>query len=85
MRRDLLFIFNFNPVQSFTDYGLLVKEGKYKVVLNTDAALFGGYEQVDERVEYQAIIDPLYAATKKGWLKLYLPARSALVLKRKPL
>ncbi|MEG0993761.1 MAG: alpha amylase C-terminal domain-containing protein [Bacteroidales bacterium] len=85
MRRDLLFIFNFNPVQSFTDYGLLVKEGKYKVVLNTDAALFGGYEQVDERVEYQAVIDPLYAATNKGWLKLYLPARSALVLKKKAL
>lgn len=83
MRRDLLFVFNFNPTDSFTDYGLLVKNGKYKVVLNTDEARFGGYDQVDERMVYTADIDPLYASDKKGWLKLYVPARSALVFQRK--
>ena len=35
-RNDLLFIFNWNGQKSFTDYGMLVPEGKYKVVLNTD-------------------------------------------------
>ena len=45
-RGDLLFIFNWNGQKSFTDYGMLVQDGK-------------------------------------GWLKMYLPARSAVVLQRK--
>ena len=36
-RGKLLFVFNFSPTQSFTDYGLLVEAGEYEVVLNTDA------------------------------------------------
>ena len=28
------------------------------------------------------LADPLYAKDKKEWLKLYVPARSAVVLKR---
>ena len=29
-----------------------------------------------------AISDPLYKKEKKEWLKLYIPARTAMVLKR---
>ena len=82
-RRDLLFIFNFNPSKSFEGYGFLVLPGKYKIVLNTDDALFGGFQQVDEALNYETVSDPLYQPVGKEWLKLYLPARSALVLKRK--
>lgn len=42
MRGDLLFVFNFNGQKSFTDYGMLVEAGYYKVVLNTDAKKFEG-------------------------------------------
>lgn len=83
MRRDYLFVFNFNPTDSFTDYGMLVKEGDYEMVLNTDDARFGGYNLVDSQMVYSADIDPLYAEDEKGWLKLYLPARTAIVLQRK--
>jgi 1,4-alpha-glucan branching enzyme len=82
-RRNLTFVFNFNPTRSFTDYGLLVKSGKYHVVLNSDESQFGGYDRVDEAMTYEASVDPLYEADKKGWLRLYLPARSAMVLVRK--
>lgn len=79
-RKNLLFVFNFNPEKSFSDYGFLVKEGKYKVVLNTDSKDFGGFGLSDDSVEHFTNFDPVYAKQKKGWLKLYIPARSAVVL-----
>ena len=81
-RGDLLFVFNFSPSQSFTDYGFLVPAGSYKVVLNTDAKLFGGFGFADDSVEHLTNFDPLYAKDNKGWLQLYIPARSAVVLKK---
>jgi 1,4-alpha-glucan branching enzyme len=81
-RKNLLFVFNFSPTQSFTDYGFLVGEGSYDVVLDTDAKEFGGFGLNDDSVRHFTNHDPLYAKDRKGWLKLYLPARSALVLKK---
>ena len=83
MRRNLVFVFNFNPVKSFTDYGLLVHEGEYEVVLDTDATQFGGFGLSDDAVHHFTQYDALYEKEKKGWLKLYIPARTALVLKLK--
>jgi 1,4-alpha-glucan branching enzyme len=83
-RGDLLFVFNFNPIKSFTGYGFLAPAGKYKTVLNTDSPNFGGFGLVDDFVEHLTIHDPLYESEGKAWLKLYLPARTALVLKRLP-
>ncbi|MDR0742923.1 MAG: alpha amylase C-terminal domain-containing protein [Tannerella sp.] len=82
MRNDLVFVFNFNPVQSFTGYGFLVPEGKYKVALNTDDKRFGGNGLNDNTMEHFTQPDKLYENEKKGWLKLYIPARSAIVLKK---
>jgi 1,4-alpha-glucan branching enzyme len=82
-RDDLLFVFNFNPVRSFTDYGLLVPSGSYRTVLNTDSPLFGGFGSADDSLEHFTLPDPLYASESKAWLKLYLPARTAIVLQKK--
>ncbi len=87
-RGDLVFVFNWNGQQSFADYGILAPEGKYKVVLNTDSKEFAGFGSADDKVEHFTEHDPLYAepdpysGLTKGWLKLYLPARSAVVLKK---
>jgi len=83
-RGELLFVFNFNPNLSFTDYGIPVS-GKYRVILDTDDPLFGGYNRFDrsrdylssKRAERNIINAPLY-------LYLYLPARTALVFKKVP-
>ena len=83
MRNDLLFIFNFSPTQSFTDYGFLVPEGCYEVVLNTDDKAFGGNGLTDNTVEHFTQSDPLYARDHKGWMQIYIPARTAVVLKKK--
>ena len=82
MRGDFVFAFNFSPTHSFTDYGLLTPEGSYRVVLNTDDPLYGGNGLTDDSVEHFTQPDPLYAPDGKGWLKLYLPARTAMVLRR---
>jgi len=82
MRADLVFVFNFNPSKSFTDYGFLTPPGKYKVILNTDDKQFGGNGLNDDTVEHFTQDDPLYKSENKGWLKLYIPARTALVLQK---
>lgn len=82
MRKDLLFIFNFHPNTSYTDYGIPVV-GKFRVLLDTDDPSFGGFDRIDRKAVYISIRKaarniinaPLY-------LYLYLPARTALVFKK---
>jgi len=81
-RNKYVFVFNFNPVQSFTNYGMLVKPGMYEVVLNTDAKEFGGNGFSDDSVKHFTLFDQLYKKEGKEWLRLYLPARSAVVLRQ---
>lgn len=81
-RGKLVFVFNWNGQKSFSDYGILTKEGKYRVVLNTDGTEFAGFGLSDDSVEHFTQPDNLYKKQKKGWLKLYLPARSAVVLEQ---
>ena len=79
-RNDLLFVFNFHPYNSFTDYGLLVQPGEYEMLLNTDSPEFGGFGLCDETVHHFTM--PSADDPDKGWLKLYIPSRSAFVLRR---
>ena len=81
-RGPLVFVFNFSPTRSFPDYGFMVPEGKYEVVLNTDATEFGGNGFADDTVEHFTNFDPLLKKDGKGWLMIYVPARSAVVLRR---
>ncbi len=81
-RGDLVFVFNFNPIRSFSDYGFLAPEGEYIGVMDSDNQRYGGYGNIDETTHHLTQADPLYAAKHLGWLKLYIPARTALVLRR---
>lgn len=82
-RKKLVFIFNFHPYKSYVDYGILIKKGTFTTVLNTDSKAFGGFGLVDESIEHGVVADALYKKEKKEWLKFYIPARSALVLREK--
>ena len=82
MRGDLVFTFNFNPTRSFADYGFLVPKGEYGIVLNTDAISFGGNGLAADATIHQTIADAVYEDVGKEWLRLYIPARSAVVLIR---
>jgi 1,4-alpha-glucan branching enzyme len=80
-RGNLIFVFNFNGVKSFSDYGILANKGTYKIVLNTDESVYGGFDLIDESVKYLTLSEPKDPSGKE-WLKLYIPARTALVLKK---
>ncbi|NOY49564.1 MAG: 1,4-alpha-glucan-branching enzyme [Chlorobi bacterium] len=76
-RGELIFAFNFNPSASFTDYGLETDPGVYKIVLDSDNAKFGGANLNDDDLLHQT-------QSENGitQLKLYLPSRTAIVLKK---
>jgi len=81
-RGEFVLVFNFHPTNSFTDYGIPIK-GKFSIALDTDDPAFGGFDRINRNA--------FYTSTRKGqrptidqpfYLYLYLPSRSALVLKR---
>jgi 1,4-alpha-glucan branching enzyme len=77
-RDDLYFAFNFSPVHSYPDYGLNASRSKYRMVLDTDELVFGGQGRIDHTISYRTM-----ASRNSGYyLKLYLPSRTALVLKK---
>lgn len=79
-RGAFLFVFNFNPERSFADYGIPLGAGKYRMLLSTDNGRFGGQDRIDEELTYYTL--PVGNITSQHYLKLYLPARTAVVLKR---
>ncbi len=81
-RGDLVTVMNFNPMISFTDYGIPLK-GKFTIVLDTDDPLFGGQGRIDTTQTYFSLPDQgHYGVTAPHHLKLYLPARTAIVLRQ---
>lgn len=82
-RGEYVFVFNFNGQKSFTGYGILAEPGAYKVILNTDDKRYGGFGLADDSVVHFTQFDAEYESYGKEWLQLYLPARSAVVLKKK--
>lgn len=53
-RAGLLFVFNFHPTNSFTDYRVGVEiPGEYKIVLSSDEKKFGGFDNVDLTVSFK--------------------------------
>ena len=81
-RGDLLFCFNFSPTKSYVGYGFMVRQGSYEYLLNTDDVSFGGNGFNDDKIIHFTVYDNVLARDNKGWLKLYLPARTACVLHR---
>lgn len=81
-RKNMVFVFNFNPVKSFTDYGIQISPGKYHIMLDSDDAKYGGFGNVDHDESYYA--QRMGGVSGSNWLKIYLPARTALVFRQIP-
>ncbi len=76
------FVFNFSPDRSYTDYGIFLDPGKYRIILNTDNNKYGGYGNIDENKNYYTQRMPFNKYQNQ--LKLYIPARTAFVMKQIP-
>ena len=81
-RGSLFYLFNFNPETSFNDYKLEVESGKYKVILDTDGIRFGGFGRIEEGRTYFTTADHPEHPMIQHTLRLYLPARCAMVLEK---
>lgn len=75
-RKGLLFAFNFSPNQSLTNVLVPVpKKADYTVVLSSDDDKYGGQNLIEHMVYPTKQFDGKY------YVELYLPARTALVLR----
>ncbi|MBN2165386.1 MAG: alpha amylase C-terminal domain-containing protein [Marinilabiliaceae bacterium] len=79
-RGDFIFVFNFNPTNSFTDYGINVQAGKYGIILNSDNTEYGGFNRIDDNLFYFS--NPIKKDNSQHQIKLYIPSRVALVLRK---
>ncbi|KAI9574760.1 glycoside hydrolase family 13 protein, partial [Boletus coccyginus] len=95
-RAGLLFIFNFHPTRSFTDYRVGVDvAGEYTVILSSDDKEYGGFENVTSGGKH--LTTHLEWNGRKNWtevrsqasgsnasdletLQVYVPSRTCLVL-----
>ncbi|RKV99537.1 MAG: 1,4-alpha-glucan-branching enzyme, partial [Candidatus Saccharimonas sp.] len=77
IRGDLLFIINFSPSQSWTDYGVPAAAGSYRVALSSDDQQFGGQGRIDPNGRYFTT-----PHNDEHIIRVYIPARSGLVLQK---
>lgn len=79
LRNDLVFVFNFHPLKSHTDYRISTPAGTYEILMDSDAAGYAGHGRIDQKQVHFT----LHEKTPQGprdFLQLYLPTRTALVL-----
>ena len=82
MRGRYIFAFNFNAERSFTDYGIIVPPAtRWRSRFDSDEARFGGQARIEPNQTFIPQIVP-YRNELVQQIKLYLPARTAVVLHR---
>ncbi|KAF4575115.1 alpha-1,4-glucan branching enzyme [Pleurotus pulmonarius] len=78
-RAGLLFVFNFHPSQSFTDYRVGVQEpGEYKIILSSDEKRFGGFDNISLTSTFHTT--DLEWHGRKNFIQVYIPSRTCIVL-----
>ena len=74
-KNGLVFIFNFSTGNSIFGYKFWVPaKGNYRIILNSDRKEFGGFDRVDDSIDYPTNDDQM--------LSIYLTNRTALVMKK---
>lgn len=68
-RGNLLFIFNFHPTNSYSDYRVGTDwAGEYKILLSSDDQEFGGHNRIDKSVNH--FTTPMEWNGRKNWLQV---------------
>jgi 1,4-alpha-glucan branching enzyme len=80
-RGDMLWVFNFHPTQSFTNYWIGVEwAGSFHYVMSTDDEAFGGLKRIDTGKHHESVCEEYQG--RKCKVELNLPSRTAIVLRR---
>lgn len=78
-RAGLVFVFNFHPTKSFTDYKIGIDQpGKYKIVLDSDTPDNGGHSRLDHKTVFHTFNEGYAGRRHHGCV--YAPSRVAFVL-----
>lgn len=78
--KNLVYIFNFHPENSYDSFKVPIHDlGKFKVGLDTDDPKFGGLGRISKDYIYES---KNLANTDYDGIEIYIPSRTALVLKR---
>jgi len=81
-RANMIFLFSFNPTRSFPDYPVDLSPGEYQLIMDSDAVEFGGHGRVQPGQVYFTRPEPLPDGGARYHINIYLPTRTALVLKK---
>uniref|UniRef100_A0A8C5XUZ0 1,4-alpha-glucan-branching enzyme n=1 Tax=Microcebus murinus TaxID=30608 RepID=A0A8C5XUZ0_MICMU len=76
-RAGLVFIFNFHPSKSYTDYRVGTT-CTFKIVLDSDAAEYGGHQRLDHNTDFFS--EAFEHNGRPHSLLVYIPSRVALIL-----
>uniref|UniRef100_A0A2C9V9I4 1,4-alpha-glucan-branching enzyme 1, chloroplastic/amyloplastic n=1 Tax=Manihot esculenta TaxID=3983 RepID=A0A2C9V9I4_MANES len=77
-RGNLVFVFNFHWTSSYSDYRVgCLKPGKYKIVLDSDDPLFGGFGRLSHDAEHFSF-EGWYDNRPRSFM-VYTPCRTAVV------
>lgn len=80
-RAGLLFVFNFHPTNSYTDYRVGIEvPGSYRVALDSDRPEYGGHGRIDPSSRHFTTDLPWNG--RRNFLQAYLPSRTAIVFAR---
>ena len=74
---DFLFVINFSPDKSLSDYAVSAEAGSYKLALSSDDKNFGGQERIGHNSRF--FTSP---SNNNHNLKVYLPARTGIILEK---
>lgn len=77
VRDGLLFAFNFSS-DSYADLSIEAPYKDYQIILSTDNAKYGGFGRIKTNMLYQGKADQ-----RGSYVEVYLPARTAIVMKPK--
>ena len=79
-RANKVFIFNFHPTNSYTDYRIGVNNaGTYRIILNTDRVKYGGHGSIDEEKSEFFTVNSEWN-NRNNYIQVYIPSRTGLVL-----
>ncbi len=83
-RKNCIFALNFSATGSFADYGFAAPAGEWVDVLDSDELRFNGFARIKTGEHHFTLpeVSPNGNQAYRATLKLYLPARCAIVLKQ---
>jgi len=85
-RGSLILAFNFHPTTSHADYRFDAPPGIYRMILDSDAAVYGGHARLKPAMIHHSLPLPSSedadSAHARHQLSLYLPNRCGLVLEK---